>query len=193
MRLLSATLLLILPTLAACNKGPEKVDAPRAANSAHASGGGGAMSGGGMPTGPMPNDEIHGGAGGGVQSPHGTQNPSGEVEVLAAGEVELAGDYAGVAEGWLFVMTRDPETGAPGYVNKVAVADGAKNEAGNQVVPFELTTGHFAMGAPSGDEFLLVISYDHDGMVESKEGNGTATVDASKGETDHSLTIAQRD
>jgi hypothetical protein len=169
------TLFLILP-LAACGKGPEKVSAPPEPADSHAGHGHGPMGGA---QGQMPNDATHGG----IQSPHGVQNQTGEIKLIASGEVELAGDFAGVAEGWLFVTSHDTATGAFGHSAKVEVAAGSKNAAGNQVVPFKLTTGDFAMGVVSDDSFSLKVMYDHDGFIESKSGNGTQIVPATNGQS----------
>ena len=177
-----STLFLILP-LAACGKGPEKISAPPQP----ASGGHAPSMGAGQ--GQMPADAVHGG----VQSPHGAQNPTNEVKVIASGSVELAGDFAGVAEGWLFVISHDPETGAPGYVAKVAVADGSMNAAGHQVVPFRVSTGDFSMGGPVGDGFDLEVRYDHDGMVDSKAGNGTVTIPVTTGQAGISIVLDKID
>ncbi|MCA8981326.1 MAG: hypothetical protein H6831_01965 [Planctomycetes bacterium] len=176
-----SSFLLLLP-LAACGEGPEKISAPpQPAGSGHAPMG--------AASGQMPNDSTHTG----MQSPHGTQDLSGEAKLIASGTVELGGDFAGVAEGWLFVMTRDAETGGPGYVSKVAVADGAMNAAGHQVVPFRVSTGDFAMGAMVGDDFLLEVRYDHDGMVDSKDGNGTVTIPATSGQQDVTVLLDKVD
>lgn len=180
-----SSILLLLP-LTACGKGPEKISAPPEPVDSHAGHDHGPM---GAADGQMPNDAAHGG----LQSPHGTQNVSSEVKVIASGTAELAGDFAGVAEGWLFVMTRDPETGAPGFVSKVAVADGTMNAAGHQVVPFQVSTGDFSMGGPVGDSFTLEVFYDHDGMVDSKAGNGTVAVPAKTGQTGVVLKIEKID
>lgn len=180
-----SSILLLLP-LAACGKGPEKISAPPQPVDSHAGHGNAPM---GAPEGQMPDDAVHGG----IPSPHGAQNMSGEVKVIASGTVELAGDFAGVAEGWLFVMSRDPETGAPGYVSKVAVADGTLNAAGHQVVPFQVSTGDFSMGGPVGDGFNLEVRYDHDGMVDSKAGNGSVTVPVKTGQAGVAVKIEKID
>lgn len=180
-----SSILLLLP-LAACGKGPEKISAPPQPVDSHAGHGHAPM---GAAEGQMPNDAAHGG----MQSPHGAQNVTGEVKVIASGTAELAGDFAGVAEGWLFVMSRDPETGAPGYVSKVAVAAGSLNDAGNQVVPFQVSTGDFSMGGPVGDGFNLEVRYDHDGMVDSKAGNGSVTVPVQTGQTGVVVKIEKMD
>jgi hypothetical protein len=174
---------LLLFPLAACGKGPEKIAAPPQP----VSGGHAPSMGAGQ--GQMPNDSVHTG----MQSPHGAQNPTGEVKVIASGTAELGGDFAGVAEGWLFVMSRDPETGAPGYVAKVAVADGQMNAAGHQVVPFQVSTGDFSMGGPVGDGFNLELRYDHDGMVDSKAGNGSVTIPVTTGQSGISVKIEKID
>ena len=170
-----STLFLILP-LAACGKGPEKISAQPEPVDSHAGHGHGPMGGA---QGEMPNDSAHGG----VQSPHGAQGQVGEIKLIASGEVELGGDFAGVAEGWLFVTSLDPETGAFGNTTKIEVASGTMNAAGHQVVPFSLSTGDFAMGVVSGDSFSLKVMYDHDGFVESKNGNGTQIVPIENGQT----------
>lgn len=192
----TALLFLVLPlALAACSKGPEKVTpqpAPHSPAPAHDPHGGMGGMGSVDMNGRMPNDAIHGG----TPSPHGPQNPTGVAELLASGEVELAGEYAGVAEGFLFISTRDVETDRPGYTNKIAVSSGSRNAAGNQVVPFTVSTGNFFMGAPPGDTFNLKVQYDHDGMVNmggETGGTGTVYVPAKKGQTDIAVTIENQD
>ena len=189
----TALLFLALPlAVAACSKGPEKVaakPAPQPSAPAHDPHGG--MGGMDM-NGRMPNDAIHGG----MPSPHGQQNPTGVAEMLASGEVELAGEYAGVAEGFLFVSTRDADSDSPGYTTKISVAAGSRNAAGNQVVPFTVGTGDFFMGTPPGDTFNLKVQYDHDGMVNmggEAGGTGTVYVPATKGQTGISVTIEKKD
>lgn len=182
--------LLILLSLAACNKGPEKVaGVPPTAVDPHAGHDHGAMEAG---VSGMPNDAVHGG----VPSPHGPQTISGEIELLVSGEVELAGDYQGVAEGFVFVSTRDPETDRPGYTTKLTVAAGKMNAAGRQVIPFQLTTGDFFMGAPVGDEFKLKVQYDHDGNVNMggvTGGTGTVFVPVTRGQKGLHVVIERKD
>jgi len=201
MSLLRLSALLLLLPLTACTEGPEKVAAgptpPPADSHAghdHANNPHDAEPAMGAATGEMPNDATHGGAQ--SESPHGAQGPDGEVVTMASGEAELAGDYAGVVEGFLFVTSINPETGGKGHSAKVAVADGKLNAAGHQVVPFKLTTGDFSMGAVMDENYELKVQYDHDGFVNmggSAEGTGTVIVPVKRGQSDVRVTISKMD
>jgi len=189
MTFLRATTLLLFLPLVACNKGPEKVSTTPTSPAGSHMGMGAATD-----QGQMPDDATHGGSA--KPSPHAVQDPNVELVVLVEGEVELAGEYAGVAEGWLFITTVDPATGGFGYTSKVAISSGSKNEAGNQIIPIKLTTGDFALGVAPGETFDLKVQYDHDGSVNmggSTEGIGTVVVPVTKGQTGIKVTIDQAD
>ena len=142
-----------------------------------------------------------------VASPHGPEEPvvlatphggTGEEpgEPLYAGTVRLEGALASADTGGIFIIGRQVESKALSLVRKYEIAEALTTEDGSaRVLEFSLdnTHGMGGLGAALHSRLKLVVRYDPDGLVESKEGQVETSIVVNSGTLDIALTLPPSD
>ncbi|HJO25998.1 MAG: hypothetical protein CMK00_06705 [Planctomycetes bacterium] len=177
-------LLILLPgliSLGACGEAPQHVSPQESGQPATH-----------QPASPHGADGIGGPASVALAAPHGG---SGEEpgEPLYGGTVRLEGELATAQTGGVFIIGRQVGSGLLTLVRKYEISEAALSADGSaRLLSFTLDNTHGMGGASAAldQELTLVVRYDPDGLVESKEGQVEASLVAATGSLDLELTLS---
>lgn len=126
-----------------------------------------------------------------LATPHGGTGAA-PGEPLFAGTLRLEGSLASASTGGIFIIGRNAQSGALSLVRKYEIAEAVASADGTALVlDFTLDSSHGmgGVGAPPAAEISLVLRYDPDGIVETREGQVETSLVVASGRLDLALTL----